>query len=82
MFDPAPTRLKPDGCLPHNDPCPFHEPGDDICRASLTALVVDARRRHAFCSGDDHDRCERFLARALRSSRAQCCTELWRFELK
>jgi len=82
MFDLASGRPHPADVSQHSDHCPFHDTGDGICRASLTGLTVDARRRRAFCTDDDHDRCELFLARALRSSRPQSRTEPWRLDAK
>jgi hypothetical protein len=82
MFDLASSRPNSADCLPLSDHCPFHDAGDGLCRASLTGLAVDARRRRNFCTGDDHDRCELFLGRALRSSRPQGRIEPWRLEVK
>lgn len=54
------------GRFPGN--CPYFDGGADVCRASLSALVVDRRRHSGYCASEDHDDCAIFLAKMLRAN--------------
>jgi hypothetical protein len=47
--------------------CPYLCESTNVCAASLSQLMIDARRRSSFCSSENYDSCPIFLARTLRA---------------
>jgi len=44
--------------------CPFN--GVNTCRASLSSMMIDRRRKEDYCSHENYDSCPIFLAKILR----------------
>ena len=49
------TRLNNSGYGPCAAPCPYFDEGGSVCRASISTLHIDARRRRIHCATDDHE---------------------------
>ena len=48
------------------DVCPFGETENNICLASLSAMVIGPSKKRDYCSNDNYDNCPIFLAKNLR----------------
>lgn len=59
------------------DRCPFYPVEADTCRAAVSGLRLEWRRREHLCTSDDHDHCTVFLSKVLRSSRPKASLETW-----
>jgi len=44
--------------------CPYK--GIHTCRASLSSMIIDTRRKEDYCSHENYDSCPIFLAKILR----------------
>lgn len=49
--------------------CPYFDESGSLCRASISTLHIDGRRRRIHCATDDHDDCAIYLSKMLRSRR-------------
>jgi hypothetical protein len=50
----------------HETKCPYKTMGSSYCSASVMTVVLDNRRKAAYCCTDDYDRCPMFLSKVLR----------------
>lgn len=48
----------------YNRACPYN--GIHTCRASISSMVIDTRRKEDYCSHENYDSCPIFLAKILR----------------
>jgi len=55
------SRLKRDA---YKRACPYN--GLNTCRASLSSMIIDKRRKEDYCSDENYDDCPIFLAKILR----------------
>jgi hypothetical protein len=50
----------------HGLMCPYRTAKSIFCSASIMTVVIDNRRKAAYCCTEDYDRCPLFLAKVLR----------------
>lgn len=55
------SRLKRDI---YNRACPYN--GFNICRASLSSMMIDKKRKEDYCCDENYDDCPIYLAKILR----------------
>lgn len=63
--------------LPAEERCPFYRPETETCRAALSGVRFEWRRRRNHCTSEDHDDCTVFLGKILRSSLPKARLEPW-----
>jgi len=48
----------------YNNICPYN--GINTCRASISSMIIDKRKKEDYCSDENYDSCPIFLAKILR----------------
>jgi hypothetical protein len=48
----------------HNSICPYN--GINTCRASISSMIIDKRKKEDYCSDENYDNCPIFLAKIPR----------------